>query len=61
MEDGIVYDGVVHVVSNVLIPPKSVSGEMVQYTGEELTVEDLKARLEPVKQAEEQAVWRDYL
>lgn len=45
VEDGIAMDGVVHMVSNVLIPPKQLGGVEQQYEGEDLTVEDLKDRL----------------
>ena len=44
VQDGLASDGVVHVVSNVLIPPKTAGG--VAYQGEELTVEELKERLD---------------
>ena len=44
IEDGIAKDGVIQVVSNVLIPPKDIDRF---WTGEELTEEDLKERLEP--------------
>ena len=47
IEDGIVADGVIHVVSNVLIPPKEIGGVEQQWEGEELEVEDLIERLEP--------------
>lgn len=47
VEDGIAMDGVVHMVSNVLIPPKQLGGVEQQYEGEDLTVEDLKDRLNP--------------
>ena len=47
IEDGIAADGVIHVVSNVLIPPKSLDGKAQHWEGEELDVEDLKERLEP--------------
>ncbi|KAF1989219.1 FAS1 domain-containing protein, partial [Aulographum hederae CBS 113979] len=43
--DGIAADGVIQVVGNVLIPPKSPGGP--GGATEELTVEDLKKRLEP--------------
>ena len=59
-EDGICYDGVLHVVSNVLIPPKSVGGVMQEWDGGELEVEDLKERLAPVEEDEEEEVpWTD--
>lgn len=44
VQDGLASDGVIHVVSNVLIPPKTHGG--VAYQGEELTVEELKERLD---------------
>ena len=47
IEDGIAMDGVIHVVSNVLIPPKQLGGVEKQYEGEDLTVEDLIERLDP--------------
>lgn len=45
--DGIARDGVIHVVSTVLIPPKPVGGILQEWQGEELTVEEFKERLEP--------------
>lgn len=45
--DGIARDGVIHVTSGVLIPPKSVGGNLQEWQGEELTVEEFKERLEP--------------
>lgn len=47
IEDGIAADGVIQVVSDVLIPPKRIDRMEQHYQGEELTVEDLKERLEP--------------
>ena len=51
VQDGVAQDGVVHVVSNVLIPPKNIGGPGSQdvdlWQGEELTVEEFKERLEP--------------
>lgn len=44
VQDGLASDGVVHVVSKVLIPPKTPGG--VAYQREELTVEELKERLD---------------
>lgn len=44
VQDGIAKDGVIHVVSSVLIPPKVPGG--VAYQGEDISVEDLKERLE---------------
>ena len=48
IEDGIAADGVIQVVSDVLIPPKRIDRMEQHYQGEELTVEDLKERLEPL-------------
>ena len=45
--DGVAKDGVIHVVGNVLIPPKNVGGVMQQWAGEELSEEDLIERLKP--------------
>jgi uncharacterized surface protein with fasciclin (FAS1) repeats len=45
VQDGIAKDGVIHVLSSVLIPPKTPGGEM--WAGEQLEVEDLKERLNP--------------
>lgn len=47
IEDGIAKDGVIHVISNVLIPPKNLGGVQEQWHGEELSEEDLMERLEP--------------
>jgi uncharacterized surface protein with fasciclin (FAS1) repeats len=47
IHDGIASDGVIQVVSDVLIPPKNPGGEQVFWKGEELDVEDLKERLQP--------------
>lgn len=47
IEDGIAKDGVIQVVSNVLIPPKQVGGMTVEWQGEELSEEDLMERLGP--------------
>ncbi|KAI9817561.1 MAG: hypothetical protein M1827_001173 [Pycnora praestabilis] len=46
-QNGIAKDGVIHVVSSVLIPPKKLGGMGVHWQGEDLTVEDLKERLAP--------------
>lgn len=49
IQDGIAKDGVIHVLSSVLIPPKRPGGGKaeVMYREEVLEVEDLKERLEP--------------
>ena len=44
-QDGIAKDGVIHTVGSVLIPPKQLNGEVIEWTGEELEIEDLKERL----------------
>lgn len=53
ISDGIAADGVIHVVSNVLIPPKPVDRGLQQWDGEELSVDELKDRLEPLTVNEE--------
>ncbi|KAF1835776.1 FAS1 domain-containing protein [Decorospora gaudefroyi] len=48
VHDGVASDGVIQVVSDVLLPPKNAAGgEQVYWEGEEIEVEDLKERLEP--------------
>ncbi|KAL9610660.1 MAG: hypothetical protein Q9167_004640 [Letrouitia subvulpina] len=47
IEDGIAADGVIQVVSDVLIPPKKIDRMERHWQGEELAVEDFKERLEP--------------
>lgn len=48
IHDGVASDGVIQVVSDVLIPPKNAaSGEQVFWTGEVMEVEELKERLQP--------------
>lgn len=44
VQDGLASDGVIHVVSNVLIPPKIPGG--VASRGDDLTLEELKERLD---------------
>ena len=74
VEDGITYDGVIHIVSNVLIPPKSVGGMMQEWNGEEVEVEDLVERFAMADEDEEESeevvekdegdenpFWRTYL
>ncbi|XMA08952.1 hypothetical protein WAI453_001743 [Rhynchosporium graminicola] len=51
VQDGVAKDGVVHVVSSVLIPPKN-PGEEKGMVAEEIEVEDLKERLLPYVQEE---------
>ena len=46
--DGVAKDGVIQVVSNVLIPPKKVGEDSYQmWQGEELSEEELMERLQP--------------
>jgi uncharacterized surface protein with fasciclin (FAS1) repeats len=48
VHDGVASDGVIQVISDVLVPPKNAaSGEQVFWQGEELDVEDFKERLQP--------------
>jgi hypothetical protein len=54
-QDGMASDGVLQIPDNVLIPPKKVGDEEVEYNGEELTVEDLKERLSPYVGDDEEA------
>jgi len=44
VQDGIAKDGVIHVVSSLLIPPKTPGG--AQYMGEEMSVEEFKDRFD---------------
>lgn len=56
--DAVAYDGVLHGMSDVIIPPKKLAnGKMEEYDGAELTEEDLIERLEPF--VEKTAVWDD--
>ncbi|KAL8835851.1 MAG: hypothetical protein Q9170_003145 [Blastenia crenularia] len=48
IQDGIAADGVIQVVSDVLIPPKKIDRMEYHWQGDDLTVEDLKERLEPM-------------
>lgn len=48
VHDGVASDGVIQVVSDVLIPPKSANGEQIMWQGEELSVEEFKERLAPL-------------
>ena len=54
VQDGIAKDGVIHVVSNVLIPPKQIGGVEQEYEGEDLTVEELMERLDPYMDHEDE-------
>ncbi|KAK5133118.1 hypothetical protein LTR08_008142 [Meristemomyces frigidus] len=54
VQDGIAEDGVIHAVSDVIIPPKDIGrqggneAELQYWTGEEMMVEELKERLAPL-------------
>ncbi|KAI4094952.1 MAG: hypothetical protein L6R37_007139 [Teloschistes peruensis] len=50
IEDGIAADGVIQVVSDVIVPPKPIDRMGTYWQGEDLTVDDLKERLEPFVQ-----------
>ena len=51
VRDGVVEDGVIHVVSDVIVPPKKIGGPGIEETeywmGEEMSVQELVERLEP--------------
>ena len=51
VSDGVAADGVIHAVSNVLIPPKNPG--LADVFEDEISVEELKQRLEPYVSAEE--------
>lgn len=53
VHDGVASDGVIQVVSDVLIPPKTQGSEQLYWEGEELSVEEFKARLEPFVEDED--------
>jgi hypothetical protein len=59
--DGIASDGVIHVVPNVLIPPKTPGAADI--ATEDMTVEEFKARLEPLVEVDEWNIelWRENL
>lgn len=55
VQDGLAKDGVIQVVSNVLIPPKKADGaELKHWKGEEMSVDDLKERLDPYVEDEDE-------
>lgn len=47
IHDGVASDGVIQVVSDVLIPPKTEGSKQVYWEGEELSAEELQERLAP--------------
>lgn len=47
VQDGIAADGVIHVLGDVLLPPRKLAGDEVEFwNGEEMEVDDFKARLD---------------
>ena len=58
ISDGVASNGVIHVVSDVLIPPKQLNGADEEQYDQELTLEEFKERLEPYLQ-EDQSGWFD--
>jgi len=44
IQDGLAKDGVIHIVSSILIPPKTPGG--AAYKGEEMSVEEFKSRFD---------------
>ena len=56
-KNGIAKDGVLHVVSSVIIPPKRIGDKLQEWKGEELTEEDLKERLEPLVHKDDERNW----
>lgn len=53
VHDGIANDGVIQVVSDVLIPPKNKASEDGFWNGEEMSVEEFMERLEPFVREED--------
>jgi uncharacterized surface protein with fasciclin (FAS1) repeats len=47
VQDVVAEDAVIHVLTNVIVPPKKLGGEEVYWKGGEMSVEELKERLEP--------------
>lgn len=58
ISDGVASNGVIHVVSDVLIPPKQLNGASEEQDDQEMTLEEFKERLEPYVQ-EEESNWFD--
>ena len=46
-QDAVARDGVLQIVNNVILPPKKIGDKEVHYQGGEITIEDIKERLEP--------------
>jgi hypothetical protein len=47
VQDGVARDGAIHVVSSVLVPPKTPGATEEQVEGEEMDLEEFKERLIP--------------
>jgi len=47
VQDVVAEDGVIHVLTNVIVPPKKLGGDEAYWNGGEISVEELKERLEP--------------
>jgi len=47
VQDVVADDGVIQVMSDVIVPPKKLNGEAEFWQGGEMSVEELKERLEP--------------
>ncbi|KAK3713780.1 hypothetical protein LTR37_008266 [Vermiconidia calcicola] len=47
VQDAVTKDGVIQVMTDVIVPPKKLGNDLHYWTGEEMSVEDLKERLEP--------------
>ncbi|KAJ8610656.1 hypothetical protein MRB53_038435 [Persea americana] len=52
VSDGVARDGVLHVMSSVIIPPKTPGGFVGEDDAEDISVEDLKERLAPFVEAD---------
>lgn len=59
ISDGVASNGVIHVISDVLIPPKELNGAQEEQGDEEMTLEEFKERLEPYVVEEEKSGWFD--
>jgi uncharacterized surface protein with fasciclin (FAS1) repeats len=60
VQDGVAKDGVIHIVSDVLIPPKKLGGAGEKdeglWMGEEMSVEEFKERLGPFMEEDDKVV-----
>ncbi|KAF2177199.1 FAS1 domain-containing protein [Zopfia rhizophila CBS 207.26] len=53
VHDGVASDGVIQVVSDVLVPPKKAGEHDINWKGEEMGVEEFKERIDPYLDQEE--------